>query len=51
MAVPFTPLAERYERGGVLLTSNLPFSHWDQIFKGRRPGGGGRRRGSPAPGA
>jgi hypothetical protein len=26
-------LAERYERGSVLLTSNLPFSKWDQIFK------------------
>jgi DNA replication protein DnaC len=29
----FTLLAERYERGSVLLTSNLPFSKWDQIFK------------------
>ncbi len=26
-------LAERYERGSVLLTSNLPFSKWEQIFK------------------
>lgn len=26
-------MAERYERGSVLLTSNLPFSHWQQIFK------------------
>jgi DNA replication protein DnaC len=26
-------LAERYERGSVLLTSNLPFSQWEQIFK------------------
>ena len=25
--------AERYERGSVLLTSNLAFSKWDQIFK------------------
>ena len=29
----FTLLAERYERGSVLLTSNLPFSQWEQIFK------------------
>ena len=29
----FTLLAERYERGSVLLTSNLAFSKWDQIFK------------------
>ena len=28
-----TLLAERYERGSVLLTSNLAFSKWDQIFK------------------
>ncbi|MDX2081036.1 MAG: IS21-like element helper ATPase IstB, partial [Terrimicrobiaceae bacterium] len=33
MAVRFTLLAERYERGSVLLTSNLPFSQWTQIFK------------------
>ena len=32
-SVLFTLLAERYERGSVLLTSNLPFSKWDQIFK------------------
>ena len=25
--------AERYERGSVLLTSNLPFSGWEAIFK------------------
>ena len=35
MEVLFTLLAERYERGSVLLTSNLAFSKWDQIFKGR----------------
>ena len=29
----FTLLAERYERGSVLLTSNLPFSKWEGIFK------------------
>ncbi len=33
MEVLFTLLAERYERGSVLLTSNLPFSKWEQIFK------------------
>src|SRR5437588_5187517 len=33
MEVVFTLLSERYERGSVLLTSNLPFSKWEQIFK------------------
>lgn len=33
MEVLFTLLAARYERGSVLLTSNLPFSKWDSIFK------------------
>jgi DNA replication protein DnaC len=33
MEVLFTLLAERYERGSVLLTSNLPFSQWEAIFK------------------
>ena len=33
MEVLFTLLAERYERGSVLITSNLPFSGWEQIFK------------------
>jgi len=33
MEVLFTLLAERYERGSVLLTSNLPFSKWEIIFK------------------
>jgi len=28
MEVLFTLLAERYERGSVMLTSNLPFSQW-----------------------
>jgi DNA replication protein DnaC len=32
MEVLFTLLAERYERGSVMLTSNLPFSKWEQIF-------------------
>ena len=33
MEVLFTLLAERYERGSVLVTSNLAFSGWEQIFK------------------
>ena len=33
MEVLFSLLAARYERGSVLLTSNLPFSKWEQIFK------------------
>jgi len=31
--VLFTLLAERYERGSVMITSNLPFSKWEVIFK------------------
>jgi len=33
MEVLFTLLADRYERGSVMLTSNLPFSKWEAIFK------------------
>lgn len=33
MEVLFTLLADRYEHGSVMLTSNLPFSKWEQIFK------------------
>jgi DNA replication protein DnaC len=33
MEVLFTLLAERYERGSIMLTSNLPFSKWEIIFK------------------
>jgi len=33
MEVLFTLLAERYERRSVLISSNLVFSKWDQIFK------------------
>ena len=33
MEVLFSLLAERYERGSVMLTSNLPFSKWESIFK------------------
>lgn len=35
MEVLFTLLAERYERGSVLITSNLAFSGWETIFKDR----------------
>jgi DNA replication protein DnaC len=31
--VLFTLLSERYERGSVVITSNLTFSQWDQIFQ------------------
>ena len=33
MEVLFTLLAERYERGSLMVTSNLPFSKWESIFK------------------
>jgi DNA replication protein DnaC len=33
MEVLFTFLAERYERRSVMITTNLVFSKWDQIFK------------------
>lgn len=35
MEVLFAFLAERYERRSVMITSNLVFSKWDQIFKDR----------------
>ena len=33
MEVLFTLLAARYERGSIMITSNLPFSKWEAIFK------------------
>ena len=33
MEVLFTLLADRYERGSLMITSNLPFSKYEQIFK------------------
>ena len=33
MEVLFNFLAHRYERGSVMITSNLVFSKWDEIFK------------------
>ena len=32
----FRVFADRYERGSVLVTTNLPFSEWGQIFQGER---------------
>jgi DNA replication protein DnaC len=32
----FRAFAERYERGSVLITTNLPFSEWNQVFQGER---------------
>ena len=33
MEVLFTFLADRYERSSIMITSNLPFSKWELIFK------------------
>ena len=33
MEVLFTFMADRYEQGSLMITSNLPFSKWEQIFK------------------
>jgi len=33
MEVLFILLGERYERGSLMITSNLPFSKWERIFK------------------
>lgn len=33
MEVLFTLLAEKYERGSIMISSNLPFSKWENIFK------------------
>ena len=33
MEVLFTLMNHRYERGSIMLTSNLPFSKWESIFK------------------
>lgn len=32
----FQVFAERYERGSLLITSNLPFSEWQEVFQGER---------------
>ena len=33
MEVLFTLMNHRYERGSIMITSNLPFSKWESIFK------------------
>ena len=33
MEVLFTLIADRYEKASILLSSNLPFSKWESIFK------------------
>lgn len=33
MEVLFTLLADRYERASIMMSSNLPFSKWDTLFK------------------
>ena len=33
MEVLFTFMADRYEQGSLMITSNLPFSKWEHIFK------------------
>jgi DNA replication protein DnaC len=32
----FQVFADRYERGSILITGNLPFGEWGQIFQGER---------------
>jgi DNA replication protein DnaC len=32
----FRVFADRYERGSILVTTNLPFSEWGQMFQGER---------------
>jgi len=32
----FQVFADRYERASLLVTSNLPFSEWRQVFQGER---------------
>ena len=32
----FRVFGDRYERGSMLVTSNLPFGEWGQIFQGER---------------
>jgi hypothetical protein len=47
MEVLFTLLAERYERGSVLISSNLPFSRWEGISRTDDHGRGHRSVGAP----
>lgn len=34
--LPFPVFADRYQRASLLVTSNLPFSEWNQPFQGER---------------
>jgi len=36
MEVLFTLLAERYERRGVAISTNVVFSEWESIFKSKQ---------------
>ena len=47
MEVLFTLLAERYERGSVMLTSNLPFSKLGADLQRRHDDSSGHRPASP----
>lgn len=48
MEVLFTFLSERYERRSVMITSNLVFSQWDQIFQESHDDDGGDRPPRPS---
>lgn len=32
----FNVISKRYEKGSVVITSNLPFSQWESIFAGNK---------------
>ncbi len=34
--LPFEVCSQRYERGSILVTSNLPFDEWTEIFGSER---------------
>jgi DNA replication protein DnaC len=35
----FAVFSQRYERGSIIVTSNLPFEEWPLIFRSERPTG------------
>ena len=35
----FESMPQRYERGSIIITSNLPFDEWTEIFASERPTG------------
>lgn len=49
MEVLFNFFAERYERGSLMITSNLPFSQWEKIFHDPIDDGDGCDRSSRSP--